>query len=329
MNMLIAQERLRTIFDNVPNRAVVVVGDVMVDEYLWGLVERISPEAPVPVVDLQEQSFRLGGAANVAWNLVTFGVKTHLIGVVGDDTSAKVLRQELERKGISDAGLIVDKNRHTTRKTRVIAHSQQVVRIDRENREPVSPEIEDQILKIFRQVLDESDGVIISDYFKGVVTERVVKGIIQEARIKGKFIAVDPKERHFMYFRGVNVITPNQKEAGVIVGEKLTTDKAVYEAGWKILNMLEVESVLITRGEKGMTLFERNGEITHFPAVAKEVYDVTGAGDTVISVFTACAVSGATLKESALISNYAAGIVVGELGTAAVRRDELLKEMVG
>jgi len=329
MNMLIAQERLRTIFDNVPNRAVVVVGDVMVDEYLWGLVERISPEAPVPVVDLQEQSFRLGGAANVAWNLVTFGVKTHLIGVVGDDTSAKVLRQELERKGISDAGLIVDKNRHTTRKTRVIAHSQQVVRIDRENREPVSPEIEDQILKIFRQVLDESDGVIISDYFKGVVTERVVKGIIQEARIKGKFIAVDPKEKHFMYFRGVNVITPNQKEAGVIVGEKLTTDKAVYEAGWKILNMLEVESVLITRGEKGMTLFERNGEITHFPAVAKEVYDVTGAGDTVISVFTACAVSGATLKESALISNYAAGIVVGELGTAAVRRDELLKEMVG
>jgi D-beta-D-heptose 7-phosphate kinase/D-beta-D-heptose 1-phosphate adenosyltransferase len=327
--MLIAQERLRTIFDNVPNRAVVVVGDVMVDEYLWGLVERISPEAPVPVVDLQEQSFRLGGAANVAWNLVTFGVKTHLIGVVGDDTSAKVLRQELERKGISDAGLIVDKNRHTTRKTRVIAHSQQVVRIDRENREPVSPEIEDQILKIFRQVLDESDGVIISDYFKGVVTERVVKGIIQEARIKGKFIAVDPKEKHFMYFRGVNVITPNQKEAGVIVGEKLTTDKAVYEAGWKILNMLEVESVLITRGEKGMTLFERNGEITHFPAVAKEVYDVTGAGDTVISVFTACAVSGATLKESALISNYAAGIVVGELGTAAVRRDELLKEMVG
>jgi len=327
--MLIAQERLRTIFDNVPNRAVVVVGDVMVDEYLWGLVERISPEAPVPVVDLQEQSFRLGGAANVAWNLVTFGVKTHLIGVVGDDTSAKVLRQELERKGISDAGLIVDKNRHTTRKTRVIAHSQQVVRIDRENREPVSPEIEDQILKIFRQVLDESDGVIISDYFKGVVTERVVKGIIQEARIKGKFIAVDPKEKHFMYFRGVNVITPNQKEAGVIVGEKLTTDKAVYEAGWKIIDMLEVESVLITRGEKGMTLFERNGEITHFPAVAKEVYDVTGAGDTVISVFTACAVSGATLKESALISNYAAGIVVGELGTAAVRRDELLKEMVG
>ncbi|MGB9561711.1 MAG: bifunctional heptose 7-phosphate kinase/heptose 1-phosphate adenyltransferase, partial [bacterium] len=243
--------------------------------------------------------------------------------VIGDDTSGQIFKNELVKKGISPEYLIVDKNRHTTRKTRVIAHNQQVVRIDRETRNPIDEKEELALLEMFDKLVDNVDGIIISDYFKGVITEKVAQGIVERGKKRGKFVSVDPKEKHFQYFKGVSIITPNQKEAGLIVGEKLVSDDDVYEAGKRILNMLGSGAVLIKRGEKGMTLFENSGTITNLPTVAREVYDVTGAGDTVIAVLTAASVAGANLKESALISNYAAGIIVGQLGTAAVTIDQL------
>lgn len=326
--MEITEKRLDEILSRVSSSSIIVIGDIMLDEYLIGTVDRISPEAPVPVVDLQQQSFRLGGAANVAFNLSTLGVKVLLIGVIGDDTSGKILKNELIKKGISPDYIAIDKDRHTTRKTRVIAHNQQVVRIDRETRDPISEKIETMIIEIFKKTVNKVDGIIISDYFKGVITERVVKEIVEVGKAEGKFIGVDPKEKHFSYFRGVSIITPNQKEAGVIVGRKLVSDDDVFAAGIRILEVIQSNAVLITRGERGMTLFERDGSVTHFPAVAREVYDVTGAGDTVISVLTAAYVAGASLKEAALISNYAAGIVVGELGTAAVTREKLKEAII-
>jgi len=326
--MEINTERIAEIFSNLKGKSITVVGDLMLDEYLWGDVERISPEAPVPVIDLSDCSFRLGGSANVAWNIKTLGVDVKLIGIIGDDYSSELIKENLGSQGISSDYLITDCSRHTTRKTRIIARNQQVARLDRENREPLSIEIENRILETFIQAADSSDGIIISDYGKGVVTENVVKGIVDYAGPKGKFIGVDPKEKHFDLFRNVSIITPNTKEAGNIVGKKLVTENNVIQAGWDILHRLNSKAVLITRGEKGMSLFQMDGSLYHFPTVAKKVYDVTGAGDTVISVFGGMVSAGANFVEASIISNYAAGLVVQKIGTASVTVEEIRKALI-
>jgi rfaE bifunctional protein kinase chain/domain len=320
--------RLNKIFRNLKKSRVVVMGDVMLDCYLWGTVNRISPEAPVPVVNIQKETWALGGAANVANNLRHLEVEPVLIGVAGEDDSSRKLESLLRKWSISSRHLVTSNRRPTTVKTRIIAHSQQVVRADWEETEEVSETTQERILENFKKSLRKANAVIISDYGKGVITYRLLGEIIELAKRGGLFIAVDPKETHFMNYKGVSIITPNHHEAGFAYRKKIVDEKSLETVGWGLMELLELESVLITRGEKGMSLFEPKKKVTHLPTVAKEVYDVTGAGDTVIATLAAAKSAGATLVEAAKISNYAAGIVVGEVGTAQVGKEELHRHII-
>ena len=303
------------------------MGDIMLDEYLYGSVSRISPEAPVPVVNIAEEQLRLGGAANVANNIAALGDTPLLLGVVGNDDAAIKLNQLLKRHGIPRDFLIDDEKRRTTIKTRIIAQSQQVVRADRENIDEISPEIEKRILDRFSSVADDIEAVIISDYGKGVITGSLLGKIIPTCRDKGVFVAVDPKEAHFFNYRKASIVTPNHHEAGFVAGRRIITENDLNIVSKYLLEKLEAESLLITRGSKGMALFTAGGEVDYFPTVAQKVFDVTGAGDTVISSLVAAVAAGATLKEAAVISNCAAGIVVGEIGTAIVTVEQLNREL--
>ncbi len=306
-----------------------ILGDLMLDEYIWGNVSRISPEAPVPVVEVINESVKLGGAANVALNIRTLGDIPLLVSVVGNDRNAGRMRELLNASGISHQGIFTDKERQTTAKTRIIAHSQQVVRADRENTEELSPELTSQLVGFIQKQIKEEkvSALLISDYGKGVISLDLLNEVISLARQNGIFVSVDPKETHFMSYKKVSIITPNHSEAGFAYGKRIKDEKSLEEVGWGLLDRLEAEALLITRGEKGMSLFETNRTLTNFPTVAKEVYDVTGAGDTVISAFTSAHSAGANLKESALISNHAAGIVVGEIGTAQVSKEQLYQDL--
>ncbi|MCJ7508874.1 MAG: D-glycero-beta-D-manno-heptose-7-phosphate kinase [candidate division Zixibacteria bacterium] len=319
--------RLEKIFSNLGGHKILVVGDVMLDEYLWGNVSRISPEAPVPVVEIAKETIKLGGAANVALNIETLGAEPILVGLVGKDKNGEKLKSLLKSLKISDEGILVDKNRPTTSKTRIIAHHQQIVRADRENIEEMNGETCKRILKFVNDKIKEIDAVVISDYGKGMITLNLLNELIDLARKNRKFIAVDPKETHFMNYKKVSIITPNHNEASFAFGKRIKDEKSLEEVGWGLLERLEAESILITRGEKGMSLFQKDKTLTHFPTVAKKVYDVTGAGDTVISAFSVAYCAGADLKESALISNHAAGIVVGEIGTAQVNKKTLWEDL--
>ncbi len=304
-----------------------VLGDVMLDEYLWGNVSRISPEAPVPVVEIAKESLKLGGAANVALNVRSLGNEPILVGIRGNDRNGERMMSALKEAGIDAEGVFVDNDRQTTVKTRVIAHHQQVVRTDRENTEEISKKTGEAIISFVKGGINDFSGVIISDYGKGVITYQLLSELIALAKQNDIFVAVDPKETHFMNYQEVSLITPNHHEAGFAYGKRIQDEKILEEVGWGLLDKLKVESLLITRGEQGMSLFEADRTLTHLPTRAKKVYDVTGAGDTVISSFTCAYVAGANYKEAALISNHAAGIVVGEIGTAQVTREELFSEL--
>ena len=304
-----------------------ILGDVMLDEYLWGNVSRISPEAPVPVVEIAQESLKLGGAANVALNVKSLGDEPILVGVRGDDRNGERMISALNDAGIAAEGIFIDNHRQTTVKTRVIAHHQQVVRTDRENTEEISKKTGEAIISFVKGRMSDFGGVIISDYGKGVITYQLLSELIALGKQNEVFVAVDPKETHFMNYKEVSLITPNHHEAGFAYGKRIRDEKILEEVGWGLLDKLKVKSLLITRGEQGMTLFEADRTLTHLPTRAKKVYDVTGAGDTVISSFTCAFVAGANYKEAALISNHAAGIVVGEIGTAQVTREELFGEL--
>ena len=323
----ILKERFDQIFSAWGKHKILVLGDVMLDEYLWGNVSRISPEAPVPVVEVVKESIKLGGAANVALNVKTLGDEPILVGVTGDDGNGEKMLEVLRGAQIKGEGIFADNSRMTTIKTRVIAHNQQVVRADRENPEEISEKLGGEIIGFVKRKLPEIDGVIVSDYGKGVIAYKLLSELIELCRRNNVFIAVDPKETHFMNYKQVSLITPNHHEAGFAYGKRIKDESILEEVGWGLLEKLRVESLLITRGEKGMSLFEANRTLTHFPTRAKKVYDVTGAGDTVISAFTSAVAAGANYKESALISNHAAGIVVGEIGTAQVTKEELMKDL--
>jgi D-beta-D-heptose 7-phosphate kinase/D-beta-D-heptose 1-phosphate adenosyltransferase len=299
----------------------------MLDEYLYGAVTRISPEAPVPVVEINNEQVRLGGAANVANNIRSLGDEPYLVGVVGEDEASIKLSQLLKEKGISRDYLVNDSERPTTIKTRIIAHSQQVVRADREDTREITGDLEKRILDKFNMVSDRIKAVIISDYGKGVITASLLEKIIPACRNKGIFVAVDPKETHFLNYKKVSLITPNHHEAGFAAGKRIKTDEDLNAVGKLLLDKLQADSILITRGEKGMALFNANGEVDYFPTVAKKVFDVTGAGDTVIASFVSAVAAGATLKEAAVFSNCAAGVVVGEIGTANVTLPQLVEEL--
>ena len=319
----VKHERLEKIFSNISGHKILVVGDVMLDEYLWGNVSRISPEAPVPVVEVVKESIKLGGAANVALNIQTLENEPILVGLVGKDKNGEKLKSLLKSRHISDEGIFVDKDRPTTSKIRIIAHNQQVVRADKEDTDEIGDEFYQKFLKFINSKIKEIDAIVISDYGKGMIALNFLQELIDLAKKHNKFISVDPKETHFMNYRRVSLITPNHNEASFAFGKRIRDDRSLEEVGWGLLNRLEAESILITRGEKGMSLFQKDKTLTHFPTVAKKVYDVTGAGDTVISSFAVAYSAGADLRESTLISNHAAGIVVGEIGTAQVDKKRL------
>jgi len=323
----ISKESFERIFSNLGSHKILILGDVMLDEYLWGNVSRISPEAPVPVVQILKETLKLGGAANVALNVQALGDQPILVGVVGEDKNGQKLTQVLKDNDLSERGIFVDENRQTTIKTRIIAHSQQVVRADREKTDEIPSELSLKLYDFIQSRVKEIEGIIISDYGKGVINGGLLERVISLAKDNDLFIGVDPKETHFMSYRQVSVITPNHHEASFVSGRRIKDDQSLEEVGWGLLERLEVESLLITRGEKGMSLFEKNRTLTHFPTAAKEVYDVTGAGDTVISTFACAKAAGADFKEAALLSNHAAGIAVGELGTAQVTKEKLKEDL--
>jgi D-beta-D-heptose 7-phosphate kinase/D-beta-D-heptose 1-phosphate adenosyltransferase len=256
-NTIVKKSRALKIIDNFRSPKIMVLGDLMLDRYLWGNVERISPEAPVPVVHIDKETSNLGGAANVAANVNALGAHPLLVGVIGDDQYAAELKKNLRGKKLPISGLIVDPKRPTTVKTRIVAHSQQVVRVDRENPSEITPQLADKLLTEAGKYIKQVDGVVISDYGKGVITGDLLEQIIPLAISAGKFIAVDPKEVHFMNYKNVSVITPNHHEAGFVSGRKITSEKILTEVGWKLLKTLDLQSLLITRGEKGMALFEK------------------------------------------------------------------------
>jgi rfaE bifunctional protein kinase chain/domain len=314
--------------DRFPSTRTLVVGDVMLDHYIWGNVSRISPEAPVPVVDVTKESVLLGAATNVVNNVHTLGGKVSVCGVIGHDDAGRQLVQMLRLQGINTDGLIVENGRPTTVKTRVIAHSQQVVRFDRETKVGINRNTHQRIFEYVRQQEDIGlDAIVLSDYSKGVVTKDLVGDIVKLARKKSIIVSVDPKVNHFGIYSGVTILTPNTKEASIGSKIEIEDEKSLIKAGALLLKRLKCNAVLVTRGEHGMSLFERGGRVTHIPTVAQEVFDVTGAGDTVISTLTLAMAAGAGIVDAARLSNYAAGIVVGVVGTATVKPDELKQKI--
>lgn len=316
--------RGRALLEAMKGERVLVLGDVMLDEFLWGNVARISPEAPVPVVEVTSQSFHLGGAGNVASNVRSLGGVPVLAGVVGRDAAGQRVRESLAAAGIEACLAIADSGRPTTVKTRIIAQHQQVVRADRERSDDVSQGLQDELLKRVREALPSCRALILSDYQKGVVTPRLTRAVLGLARRRRVRVLVDPKVRHFSLYRGADVVTPNLKEAEQASGIAILKAADLRAAATAILEKLGCQAVVVTRGEHGVSLFLREGRPVHIPTAAREVFDVTGAGDTVIATLALALCAGARLPEAAALANYAAGVVVAKLGTATVTPPEVL-----
>lgn len=317
---------MKNIFRNFDKTGILVIGDLMVDQYIWGKVNRISPEAPVPVVEVTDENLLLGGAANVAYNIMSLGGKVFITGTIGTDDMGKILVNKLEEKGLNTDGIVIDGNRPTTIKTRVIAHNQQVVRFDREVKTDINRPTMSLILDYVRSCLHDIKGIIVSDYSKGLITKALIRKIIEMTKSK-VFIAVDPKIGHFDYYKGVDLITPNKSEASFGSGIDIKEEKTLSAAGNQLLKKLKCKAVIVTRGDEGMTLFEETGKTTHIPTCSREVYDVSGAGDTVIAALTLSHSAGAKLKDAAVVANHAAGVVVGKIGTAVATQKEILENM--
>ena len=300
-----------------------VVGDIILDEYFWGKVDRISPEAPVPIVTVKKETQLLGGAANVVNNIRSLGGHVFLSGLVGEDERGRKILNLLEERGVPTGGVFIDPRRITTVKTRIVAHSQQVVRFDRENQNSLSQGYADSLISYVRDTIPHEDTVVIADYGKGVVTGELVQAVTQVARQEKKPVLLDPKIGRFHLYRDVTVVAPNSQEASLAAGIEIVDESSLKEVGEKLLDRFNCEVVLITRGENGMALFERSKKPVYVPTTAREVFDVTGAGDTVIGVMALVLGTGASCAEAAVIANYAAGIVVGKVGTETVSRDEL------
>jgi rfaE bifunctional protein kinase chain/domain len=324
----LSRNRLQAIYDSFVGKKIAVVGDLMLDKYYWGKVGRISPEAPVPVVEVESESTRLGGAANVANNVAALGGIPLMVGVVGKDDAGNLLRKIIEELSFPVSGIVPDESRPTTVKTRVIAHSQHVVRIDHEEKTDISAGIQHMLLKVLENQLDNIDGIILEDYNKGVLTKDLIVSITEMARKKRKIVAVDPKFNNFFNYKNVTVFKPNRKETEEALGVRLHTDQAVEKAGKDLLQRLNAENILLTLGEKGMTLFEGSGGISSIPTAARKVADVSGAGDTVVSTLTMALVAGANIRESAALANVAGGIVCGEVGIAPIDKNVLFETVL-
>lgn len=317
--------RLLNTIDDFPKNSVLVLGDIILDTYIWGNVERICPEAPVPVVEVTRESNMLGGSANVVNNLKVLGAEVSICGVVGPDPRYEALQTLLKEKKVAIDGLIEEKGRPTSQKTRIVAGHQQVVRFDYETKRPISEQSVKRISLFLDKKWDEFDAVIISDYAKGVIGPALLDKVRELHQKSPKLISVDPKEPNMENYKFFSLVTPNKKEAAYASGKAIETEEDLKEAGRKMINRLQCENLVITLGSDGMALFKQSGEFLKIPTFAKEVFDVSGAGDTVVSVLTLALCAGATLHEAVVMANFAAGVVVGKLGTAAVTPDELKK----
>ncbi|NQU94997.1 MAG: D-glycero-beta-D-manno-heptose-7-phosphate kinase [Candidatus Omnitrophica bacterium] len=319
--------KLKGVVSNFRDKKILVIGDLILDEFVWGNVSRISPEAPVPVVWVKDESFMPGGASNVANNISALGGKAYMVGVVGDDERAGILRGELEHRGVNIDGVFKDSQRPTILKTRVIAHQQQVVRIDREKIDPIRDNIVKKVTTFIEDTIDEMDGIIVEDYGKGLITPKLLDKIVPLAKKKKKIIAVDPKEEHFAYYKGVTLLTPNNAEAAKAAGFAIKDKTSLKKAGFELLKKLKARIILITLGEDGMMVFEQGKPPKKIETIAQEVFDVSGAGDTVASTYTLSLISGANPIQAAHVANCAAGIVVGKIGIAVVTQDEVIKRI--
>ncbi len=321
-----SKKKLKSIVSKFKNKRILVVGDLILDHYIYGSVDRVSPEAPVPVVWANKENFVCGGAANVGVNLVDLGAKVSLCGVLGNDHFGDVLLSHVKEKGIDTNFITREGCRPTTLKTRILAHHQQVVRLDWESVEFLELDTNKKVLNKIKRNINDFDGIIIEDYGKGVINPGLVGGLVELCIKKDKIITVDPKEEHLDYYENATALTPNLKEAQVAANMKIRGHTDIPLLGEMLMQRLSPKALLITLGEDGMMLFTK-GEHKHIPTAALEVFDVTGAGDTVISIFTLALSAGASFFEAAQVANLGAGVVVGKLGAATTSIKELSKHI--
>ncbi len=319
--------QLKKILDSFQGKRIMVLGDCMLDKYIWGEVSRISPEAPVQVVEVQRESFAAGGAANVAMNAAVLGGKVSLVSITGNDESRNALIAMLVAKGIDVEGTLIEEDKPTTVKMRIMGRSQQLLRVDYEKRAHVHPDIERKIIALIGKIVEKCDAVVVSDYAKGVVTEKVMAFLIKASQERKIALIVDPKPQHKGLYKGASVITPNHAEACLMANAEVENGESIEKIGRQLVKEMDA-SVILTRGEKGMSVFEKNSQTISIPTQAKEVYDVTGAGDTVVATIALALASGAQLKDAAMLANHAAGVKVGKIGTSAISIEEL-KESLG
>ncbi len=310
------------------DKQLLVVGDIMLDEYLWGTVDRISPEAPVPIVRTENETKVPGGASNVVNNLTGLGAKVYLCGVMGNDQSGEFLKKYFSKKDVDISGVVIQRDRPTTVKTRVIAHDQQVVRVDKESVEPISREVISQIAGFVKKIIKTIDGIIISDYGKGVIVPGLIEKLITFANENKKIITVDSNIEYFFQYKNVTLITPNHFVAEKFLNIKISNQEDVHKAGKQIMKELDLKYLFITQSKDGMTVFQKSKQPANIPTHARIVYDVTGAGDTVISTAVLALVSGFSYEEAAILANYAAGIVVEEVGTTAITIEKLKRALL-
>jgi len=327
MSVVLSDERVNNIFNSFINKKIIVVGDLMIDEYLRGRVSRLSPEAPVPVVEIENEFMRFGGAANVALNLKTLGCQPILIGSIGDDRRGHEFKTLLAEKDMPDEGVLIANDRPTTVKTRIIGDNQHLARVDREKVIYLSGALLDKFAAVFDNLIENCAGVIIEDYNKGMLPDIFIKHIITKANQQGIISTADPKFVNFLEYKNVTVFKPNIKETAQALARIIENDRDVTEAGFELLKRMNVDTVLLTRGKDGLSLFEASGDHTKIPTKTRKVADVSGAGDTVISTITAAIAGGATYKEAACMANYAAGVVCGEVGIVPIE-GEILKRVL-
>ncbi|MDZ7373297.1 MAG: D-glycero-beta-D-manno-heptose-7-phosphate kinase [candidate division KSB1 bacterium] len=325
----ISRARAEEILAAMRGRRIVVVGDLMLDRYVWGVVSRISPEAPVPVVEVTDESARLGGAANVVNNLLGLGAVAYPVGVIGPDPYGEQVQELLVRQGIPTRGVIIEEGRTTTVKTRVIAHSQHVVRVDRESRAPIREETQAALLGAIAELAHRADAILFEDYNKGVLTPALIEETLRLAAQRGILTSADPKFDNFFAYRGVTLFKPNRKEAEASLGKPIRTAEQLEAAGRELKRRLGCQYLMITLGEEGLALFGAGDTCLRVPTRARKVADVSGAGDTVISTATLAMVAGATPVEAALLANYAAGVVCGEVGVVPIEAASLLAAVDG
>jgi len=319
--------RLEKIFSAFSDQKIMVIGDLMLDQYIWGRISRISPEAPVPVVEVESDTIRLGGSANVVCNVQSLGAEVIPVGLIGEDKAGEQLIQLFRERSLPIEGLIADSSRPTTLKTRIIAHNQHVVRMDSESCHPISRSIEKKLFSYIEQHLNTVGGIILEDYNKGILMPHFIKELIHLANKRKLMVFVDPKFDHFFDYQNVTLFKPNRKEAMDRIGMRIKSGESLELLGKKLLDKVQCQALLITLGEEGMILFQPGKPSVQVPTRAVKVHDVSGAGDTVIASIAVSMISGAGLEEAATIANYAAGIVCGEVGIVPIDRDCLFQNL--